>query len=237
MPPRELMQTLHPQERAAIVLKDVFDMPLSATASLLKTTEGAIKSALKRGRSRINRSNPAANFSAPPKALVEEFLTALANNDLDTMQSICSADLKVELVGGVEGDSFEQSRSFFGHAHQELPALDFGTSPNWELVEYQGEPMVFGYRTLNGIEGLNQVHRLEELDGVITRVRCYCFCPEKLQFVAAETGKSAVRRRLGHRSPGLGGSRDYCWVAIGKRSGLDKKQETAITKPLSREPK
>ncbi len=200
---RGLLQNLHPQERAAIVLKDVFDLPISETASMLKTTEGAIKSALRRGRDRINQSRPVANFSPPSRSLVEKFLNALSTSDLETLQAICSADLKVELVGGVEGDSFEQSKNFFSHAHMEMPALDFGVNPNWQLVDYQGEPMVLGFRTLNGKEGLNEVHRIEEHDGLITRVRCYCFCPETLQHVASDLGKPAVQRRLGYRSPSL----------------------------------
>ncbi|NKB33247.1 MAG: sigma-70 family RNA polymerase sigma factor [Pseudomonadales bacterium] len=215
---RELMQNLHPQERAAIVLKDVFDMSLSETASMLKTTEGAVKSALKRGRDRIKRNKPAANFTVPSKALVERFLQALIANDLDTLELICSTNLKVELVGGAETDSFKQSKSFFGHAHMEMPSLDFGTKPNWKLVDYEGELLVLGYRTLNGVEGLNEVHRLEELDGVITRVRCYCFCPETLRVVANDLGSTAVQRRLGYRSPSMSDIPklllDYAWRKI-----------------------
>src|SRR5215813_8406894 len=37
-----LMQSLAPQERAAVVLKDVFDMSIEETASILSTTAGAV---------------------------------------------------------------------------------------------------------------------------------------------------------------------------------------------------
>ncbi|GHI28032.1 hypothetical protein Shyd_94030 [Streptomyces hydrogenans] len=44
---------LAPQERAAVVLKDVFDLPLKEIAAMLSTTEGAVKAALHRGRGRL----------------------------------------------------------------------------------------------------------------------------------------------------------------------------------------
>ena len=55
------MQRLSPQQRAAVVLKDVFEMSLEETAELLGTTIGSVKAALHRGRARLR--DPAA--SAP----------------------------------------------------------------------------------------------------------------------------------------------------------------------------
>src|SRR5262245_2794403 len=45
---RTLFQALHPQERAAILMKDVLDLSLEETAAMLHTTVGAVKSALSR---------------------------------------------------------------------------------------------------------------------------------------------------------------------------------------------
>ena len=200
---RDLLQRLHPQERAAVVMADVFDYSLEETASMLKTTIGAVKSALHRGRGRIDSKAPAAGFAAPSRQLVEAFMQALAEKDLATLEKICAKDLSVELVGGAQSDSFEQSRTFFSHAHSVMPILGFGTHPRWELIEFEGEPMVLGYRTLNGIEGVNEIHRIEERDGVITRVRLYCFCPDVLGVVAARLGVPIVERPLPYRSPSL----------------------------------
>ena len=55
--PREaagtLLVTLSPQERAAVVLKDVFDFSLEEIAESLATTVGAVKTALHRGRGKL----------------------------------------------------------------------------------------------------------------------------------------------------------------------------------------
>jgi len=197
----ELLARLAPRERAALLLKDVFDLSLDETASVLHTTVTAVKSALQRGRGRLadaERSTPPAG-PLPSRALVERFLAALSSKDLDTLKAICAADLCVELVGGVEMDGFERSRSFFEHAHFVLPALGFGENPRWELAEYLGEWLVLGFRTLDGVEGLNEVHRLEESEGRIARVRCYCFCPDSLRVLGEHLGMRALPRR--YRSP------------------------------------
>src|SRR5262249_16123525 len=81
-----LFRKLHPQEPAARLMKDVFDLSLYETAALLHTTVGAVKSALSRARGRLQGRKPAAGFDVPPKELVEQFMHALAANDMDAMK-------------------------------------------------------------------------------------------------------------------------------------------------------
>jgi len=51
---RALMTYLSPQERCAIVMKEVFEYTIKEIANLLETTEGAIKAALHSGREKLN---------------------------------------------------------------------------------------------------------------------------------------------------------------------------------------
>jgi len=204
---RALFQSLHPQERAAIVMKDVFDLSLEETAGMLRTSVGAVKSALSRGRGRLEAKRPAAGFDAPPPEIVDRFMKALSAKDMETMRALCSDDLTVELVGGAQGDGWEQNKNFFTHAHMVMPALGFGEKPWWKTADYEGERVVLGFRTLDGVEGLNEVHRLEAgaAEGGaarIERVRCYCFCPETIAEVAREMGVTPLPRP--HRSPSFG---------------------------------
>ena len=158
---RTLFQSLHPQERAAILMKDVFDLSLEETAAMLRTSVGAVKSALYPRPRPARSKTPARQFDAPPPEIVDHFMKALADKDMETMRALCSDDLTVELVGGAQGDGWEQNRNFFTHAHMTMPALGFGLTPNWKTVDYDGERVVLGFRTLDGVEGLNEVHRLE----------------------------------------------------------------------------
>jgi hypothetical protein len=85
----------------------------------------------------------------------------------------------------------------------EMPAMGFGRKLRWELIEFEGEWMVLGYCTLNGSEAVNEIHRLVENEGIVTRVRSYCFCPETLGVVAEQLGRALVRRPITHRSPSM----------------------------------
>jgi len=203
-----LLERLPPRERAAVLLREVLDLSAQDSAALLQVSEGAVKAALHRGRERL-QVETAAEFAAdaPPVELVERFLDALSRNDLPILQAICSSDLSVELVGGARMDSFEQSKTFFGHAHMVFPpqmaelarAMGFGTDPYWRSCDYRGERIVLGFRTLDGVDGLNEIHRIEAADGKIVRIRCYCFCPDTLAHVGADLGVPALRRP--YRSP------------------------------------
>lgn len=195
----QLLQRLHPQERAALVLKDFLDFSLHDVAELLNTSVGAIKSALHRGRARLDERITPAQFGAPDQVLIGTFMDALRNTDLEALKSICATDLVVEMVGGAESRSFEDSKMFFQHAHFVMPELGFGENPNWSIAIYLGEPVVLGFRTLNGVEGINEVHRLKVIQGKISRVRCYCFCPDTLRALSRELGKIALDRP--YRSP------------------------------------
>src|SRR5262249_42169421 len=105
---RRLFQTLHPQERAAVVLKDVFDLSLEETAAMLRTSVGAVKAALWRGRGRLEARQPSAGFDTPPPEIVERFIKALAEKDLAALRELCSDDLTVDLVGGAQMDGWEK---------------------------------------------------------------------------------------------------------------------------------
>ena len=61
-----LLVRLSPQERVAVLLKDVFDFSLDEVADLLATTSGAVKAALHRGRGKLAQpEDPPARAPAP----------------------------------------------------------------------------------------------------------------------------------------------------------------------------
>jgi RNA polymerase sigma-70 factor (ECF subfamily) len=209
---KALFQFLHPQERAALVMKDVFDFSLEETAELLNTTSGAVKSALSRARGRLEGRRPQAGFEAPPRELVARFMLALAARDIGALRKLCAENMSAELVGGVEMDTFEKARTIFEHAHLVMPRLGFGASPRWEVAEYEGEPIGVGFRTLDGVEGLNEIHRFEVSDDRITIVRTYCFCPETLKVVADALGWKSLPRP--YRSPSV---KDFFEAMLGAK--------------------
>jgi RNA polymerase sigma-70 factor (ECF subfamily) len=95
-----LLGQLSPYERAAVVLKDVFDLSLEETAEALATTVGAVKAALHRGRGKL--VDPAAEEPRPQRpAALDAFCEAFNAADLDRLASLLLDTSSVELSRAV----------------------------------------------------------------------------------------------------------------------------------------
>jgi RNA polymerase sigma-70 factor (ECF subfamily) len=185
------LERLAPRERAALLLKDVFDMTLEETAGVLGTTTGAVKSALHRGRSRLrDADSPRPRALAPASAeLVDRFVERYNARDLQGLLALMLDSASIELFGlDVEAgrESFGREHGWFHHnffgppgwpAEQPFPA-------RWERAIFQGEPiaLVFNPGT-NGEEVLGSVMRFEEQDNRFANIRAYALCPETVREV------------------------------------------------------
>jgi RNA polymerase sigma-70 factor (ECF subfamily) len=191
-----LLGQLSPQERAAVLLKEAFDMTLEEIAEILATSVGAVKAALHRGRDRLREaaSGAPARRAAPSAELVDRFVTALRARDVAGMVGLMLAHGSVENVGcGVEygPEPFGKPGSWFSaaaHGHAEWPPAFQPESQRIERALFEGEPVVLCFTTRRGREALEQVLRLEEHDGRIARLRGYAFCPETMREVGAALG-------------------------------------------------
>jgi RNA polymerase sigma-70 factor (ECF subfamily) len=191
-----LLQRLAPQERAAVVLKDVFEMSLEEIGDVLGTTVGAVEAAIHRGRSRLRESEggPASLRAAPSAALVDRFVAAYNASDLTGLLDLMVDSASVENVGcGVQigREAFSGKDGWFHAAvygHPEWPAALQYDSPRMQRALCAGEPVALGFTTRQGKEALEQVMRFDEEDGRITRLRGYAFCPETMREIAAEQG-------------------------------------------------
>jgi RNA polymerase sigma-70 factor (ECF subfamily) len=189
-----LLQRLSPQEQAAIVLKEAFDMPLDEIADLLATTTGAVKAALSRGRARLAEpEGEAASRRTPPsKELVDRFVALFDAKDLPGLVALMAPGASAENPGNsihLGSDPAEGTPRFlrsvvFGHP--EWPAAFTPETERLVRVDFEGEPVVLGLRTYPGREeSLTTVFRFEEEAGRIARIRSYAFCPETLREVGA----------------------------------------------------
>jgi RNA polymerase sigma-70 factor (ECF subfamily) len=122
-----LIARLSPQERAALVLKDVFDYSLEEIAEVLVTTPGAIKAALHRGRGRLQAEGEAAEaretvVAAPARAAVlDAFCAAFNARDLDRVTALLTETAVVEVVGASTHYGREAARRTV------LPGMMFGS--------------------------------------------------------------------------------------------------------------
>ncbi len=190
-----LLHRLAPQERAAIVLKEAFELPIREIAEILATTEGAVKNALHRGRDRLRAPDDAQERRpAPPDALVDRFIELWEARDVGGLVDLLAPGGSAENVGfGLQygRDAFEGTENFLYkavHGHEEWPEWFQPESVRLAPGRFEGVPIVLCFATRSGEEALEQVLRLDGVDGRIARLRGYGFCPETMREVGAALG-------------------------------------------------
>ncbi len=191
-----LLQLLPPQERAAFVMKEVFEMTAREIADVLATTVGAVKAALHRGRGRLREAQDGIGSPRPrpSAALVERFVECMRAADLDGLLALMLDGASIEVPGSlleIGRDQFERRGSWLWqscHVHPDLPEALRPKRWEAEAAVLRGEPVMLSFSTEFGGRKLQSLTRVEELEGRVARVRAYYMCPETMQEVAAELG-------------------------------------------------
>jgi RNA polymerase sigma-70 factor (ECF subfamily) len=186
-----LFERTSPQERAAVVLKDVFDFSLEEIASLLSTSVGAVKSALHRGRERLSDKVEHAPARLKPASveLIDRFIAAFRSRDLTAVTALLLESVTYE----VQGVGTEHGRK--GHwitiniGNQEIEGV------RSERHVLDGELVIAGIYRSSAEEYLASLVRLEESEGKVARVINYFFCPDTLAFAANALGFLPPKRQ------------------------------------------
>jgi len=194
-----MMQMLAPQERAALMLKEVFDLSLDETAKILGTSVGAVKSALHRGRTTLEDTQdaPPSHRPLPSAAIVDRFIDRLNASDLPGLLALMLDTATIEIPGTlVEAGraEFERKGSWLWqavHVHPDLPPEVRPPKFINERAILNGEPMMLGFMVHDHSKLLMAVARFEEDSGRIAKVRSYNFSPEVLKEVAAALNLAA----------------------------------------------
>jgi len=185
-----LYQSASPQGRAAVILKDVFEFTLEEIADQLKTTVGGVKSALHRGRTGLREPPPSSRASGPTRAFVDRFIDAFNSHDLDRMTAALSETCSIEVpgVGGGRGRRGGWAEASLEH-----------TGVLLEPGVYEGENVVLFLNVTPDGPKLYDVVRLEEEEGLVTRLIHHCFCPDTIRAIGEELGLPA--EPLGYHQP------------------------------------
>lgn len=146
-----LLETLSPAERAAFLLREIFDRDYSEVAQVLETSEAAARQLVHRAKSRIAEGRT--RFDAPPldrqQEIVARFMDAVQQNDLASLERLLAADVVFTSDGGgkvaaatrpvLGADSV--ARLILGLWKKALEALEADPSSiRTALVELNGEP-------------------------------------------------------------------------------------------------
>jgi len=196
-----LLVALAPQERAAVVLKDVFDFSLDEIATTLSTSVGAVKAALHRGRDKLVEPPPSPT-RAPAPGVLDAFSAAFNARDLSALTALLLDDAVTEIVGlvteyGAETPADARTGSLF-HSLTPITATDAGGIDDRYLADYLGSAprcevrlhrdqqiLLFWFEHTTG-PAVRAVWTVETDDDRIAHIRNYFFTPDVLAEVCRE---------------------------------------------------
>src|SRR3954447_16432229 len=185
-----LVLALPPKERAAVLLKDVFDYSLEEIAELVDSTVGGVKAALHRGRAKLpgspEREAARRERTAEEARLLRLYVDRFNQHDWDGLRELIAADARLRVADRFAGPLAEAPYAA-NYSRWPIP---------WrlEVGEVDGEPVVIILfnRDGGGWKPESAV-RLEIVDQRVTRVADYIHCPWILQSAAVVTaGRSST---------------------------------------------
>jgi RNA polymerase sigma-70 factor, ECF subfamily len=208
-----LLVTLSPQERAAVVLKDVFELSLDDVAVALNTTVGTVKTALHRGRGKLVDDDAPEPTAVPLPGALDAFCHAFNAGDLDRLTALLLDTSIVDVVGATTQYGPEAARRtvLFGMLFgtrlmagpdnpldPELTRGVLADSPRLELRHHRDRWLGLSwYKHADGIEAVRAVTTFGVDGDRIAHLENYFYTPEFLHDLGAELGVPI--RVNGHR--------------------------------------
>ncbi len=193
-----LLGRLAPQERAALVLKDVFDSSLEEIAVALSTSVGAVKAALHRGRGKLLEPEPTYR-AAPVPEVLNAFCDAFNARDLNALTALLLDSVVSEFPGlSIEyGSDAARGGSLagvlFGDPSGERSPIGqkYRTGlqarpPRLELRVHRGEALLLGWFLHVDGEAVRAISRVEVAGDRVARIATYLHAPEVLAEICAE---------------------------------------------------
>jgi RNA polymerase sigma-70 factor, ECF subfamily len=210
-----LLGQVAPQERAAILLKDVFDFTIEEIAQMLATTQGAVKAALHRGREKLEEPRPEAVRPVAP-AVLNAFCEAFNARDIDRLVGLMLDTATSEIVGiGTEYGPEQMRRTDTGSLYHSLFSPishaveaayrqgDRGGTPRAELRAYRDDLILLNWYEHDDGPVVRDVVRVEIHEDRIAKIRYHFFSPDVIADVAGELG--VPWRSNGYRYWPIGG--------------------------------
>jgi RNA polymerase sigma-70 factor, ECF subfamily len=144
-----LLERLGPEERAAFLLREVFDAGYDEIARILDKTEPAVRQTVHRAKTRVREGRP--RFAPPAEqqeALLRRFLDALATDDKDAMLAMFAPDATFTGDGGGKVSSItnvlvgpDRITRFMLGIERKYPGVF-----THEIIELNGQPAIGSYQ-------------------------------------------------------------------------------------------
>jgi RNA polymerase sigma-70 factor (ECF subfamily) len=188
-----LVALLAPQERAALVLKEVFDFSLEEIAESLSTTTGAVKAALHRGRGKLAEADEQ-SVAVAPVPVLDAFCEAFNARDIERVTSLLLDNVELDFPGlhhdyGAEaarralGATMHRSDAFIAPAFRQQ--IVEGTA-RFAMRAHRGEQLLIAWWQHADGEAVRAFSRLEVEGERIARMTTYFHTPEAISELCRE---------------------------------------------------
>ena len=96
-----LLEQLRPEERAAFLLRDVFDTDYEQIAQILERSQDAVRQMVSRARARVHTGRPRVSLpEGEHERLLERFTKAIVEDDAEALIALLSPDVVLATDGG-----------------------------------------------------------------------------------------------------------------------------------------
>jgi RNA polymerase sigma-70 factor (ECF subfamily) len=193
-----MLESLSPEQRAAFLLREVFDYPYEEIAGIVRTSEANARQLAARARRHVEERRP--RFEAPRRAraeLADRFLAAARDGDLAGLERLLAEDVVLHGDGG--GKVPALARAIHGRARVartliawvragrrlaglELRRADVNGQPGLVMADREGRPVAVW--ALDAAEG-----RIQGLSSVVN--------PDKLAHLGPLAGPASASAQSG----------------------------------------
>lgn len=176
-----VLERLTPEERAAFLMRKVFDRDYDELAAMLNKTQAACRQLVHRAEERIRQERPRFTVSKNVhRAVLDNFMQAAASADRAAMKALLSADVEYRADGGGKVPSL----------HKLLVGTGRVAGLYWAVENAFPDRVFYKMARVNGEPGL-----IRYIDGKVESVQSFCIDegqisriyvvrnPEKLQSI------------------------------------------------------
>ena len=180
-----VLESLSPEQRAAFLLREVFDYPYERVAEVLGKKEPAVRQLVSRSRAALDERRPRFEPSREQRErLAVQFMNAARDGDLEGLEAILADDVELHGDGGGKVPALARMLSGRSRVAKTIRAwsraaekFDVG---EWELAEVNGQAGAVVRRTDGSILGVLSLEigpeGISRINGVVN--------PEKLTHLA-----------------------------------------------------
>ncbi|MEM7019108.1 MAG: RNA polymerase sigma factor [Pseudomonadota bacterium] len=171
-----LYEQLAPEQRAVLVLKEVFDMSHKEISTALSISEEKSRVTLHRSKSILSPSKRRAPRAT--RGLVEQFISAFLAHDAEQVKSL--------LLDEIETVVFPAGREIAPKDEAQWLSVSFEHQPSHlQIADVLGDLAILVFRKdEKGDEALEEVWLLEESAGRVSRIIDYGFSPVLVGWIA-----------------------------------------------------